>query len=229
MRATRRATSCAWSSPRSDSGRIVSAKLWRMSPGWPRHRRWETMAELDRLRDELTAWGEHRRDARPDIGGGDAHSQHEQHLQAVESEVGDALTAIRALADNTAAADAGALADAFAKIDRQVIWLRQAWHFFRTKLDQRDDPTLRPALLAADAISRAATSRSSARRPASPRRRRCPASSSTMRRPRCCTITSTSCRGRPTRAVCWTTTSIRCRSRSCGCRRRSCRRRGRWR
>jgi hypothetical protein len=111
-------------------------------------RRNQTLRELDRLQDELEAWGKLRHDT-------DTRGQYRSQVEAIESEVSGAVGAIRAAVSNlgAGATTTGELYERLARIDRQIIWARFAWSFFRRPFDQRDDPMIGPALRAADEMA----------------------------------------------------------------------------
>jgi hypothetical protein len=113
----------------------------------PTLRRAQTQQELQRFADELDTWADARAAA-------DQKGQHKTQLAAIVTEVQGALDMVRerlaALGSGTAA---GELYTRLARIDRQIIWIRYAWDFFRSRFDQRDDARLGPALRAADEVS----------------------------------------------------------------------------
>jgi hypothetical protein len=109
-------------------------------------RQQQTVLELDRLSKELAQWKTRREES-------DTRGQYRSQLDAVSAEVADAITALRASVNRSLSADSlGEVYRSFATEDRRVIWIRNAWSYFRDKFDQRDDPALSPALGAADEV-----------------------------------------------------------------------------
>lgn len=106
----------------------------------------ESRQALEALKNELTAWLEKRRLD-------DRHHQYHTQLDALEQAVDSALTELgQALAAIHPDRSPGEVYDACRDFDVRVLWLRRVWDFFREKLDQRDDPRLRPVLKAADEV-----------------------------------------------------------------------------
>jgi hypothetical protein len=109
-------------------------------------RRSQTLAELDRLRDDLCVWIDRRKRCDP-------RGQYSSQLIAIKKEIGDAIEALReAVAAASRGTATGEMFRRMAADDRRIIWVRSAWDYFRQKFDQRDDPTLQPVLRAADEV-----------------------------------------------------------------------------
>ena len=123
----------------------ASAQLHFGSP--PTLRRAQTLQELERFSQELADWREWRTDH-------DERGQYKSQLTAIVNEVAGALDMIRKRVSDLGAggAAAGELYTRLARLDRQLIWVRYAWDFFRSRFDQRDDPQLGRALKAADEV-----------------------------------------------------------------------------
>jgi hypothetical protein len=106
----------------------------------------ETLAELDRLRTELTEWLKQRR-------GADSRGQYATQLNVLEGEV---CTAIQALRDWVLRAfgplSTGDVFRQLAADDRRIIWIRDAWNYYRQKFDQREAAGLQTVLRAADEV-----------------------------------------------------------------------------
>jgi hypothetical protein len=109
-------------------------------------RRRESELELARLGSDVEAWLVHRRAE-------DARSQYASQLRAIESLIEGALSGLRysleTLDADLRTIDVYTACRAF---DLRVAWLRRVWQFFREKFDQRDDPSLRNVLAAADEV-----------------------------------------------------------------------------
>lgn len=116
-------------------------------------RRLQTLFETERLRTEVDAWVTTRKEDDTDSTGyaGRYHTQ----LEVISNEVLQAVDRIRALVgdDVVAARSTGEVFRDYTLHDQRIIWVRYTWGYFRDKLDQRDDPTLRPILEAADEVS----------------------------------------------------------------------------
>jgi hypothetical protein len=106
----------------------------------------QAYGELERLANEFDAWIAHRRNA-------DQLQQYVSQLDALGSVVGGALETVRSGLGEISAEQPirNAYTDCL-RAERQVIWVRKLWGFFRDKWDQRDDPALAPVLAAADEI-----------------------------------------------------------------------------
>jgi hypothetical protein len=106
----------------------------------------QTIGELDRLRDELSAWTECRKR-------GDPRGQYASQLDTLGKEIGGAIEALReSVSSGLGVILTGDLFRRLAVDDRRIIWIRGVWDYFRQKFDQRDDDTLRPVLRAADEV-----------------------------------------------------------------------------
>ncbi|WP_437759624.1 hypothetical protein [Sorangium sp. So ce1389] len=113
-----------------------------------RDRKQQTKEELTAFQEDVKRWLAHRRDQdKP-------RQQHWSQLNAVEScLLGAADHLARQLADSAREdAPAGELYAMCRRFDLRVCWLQRLWHYFRQRLDQRDDPALRPLLDAADDV-----------------------------------------------------------------------------
>jgi hypothetical protein len=111
----------------------------------------QSRAELQRLRQDLKEWDARRRG--PDLLERQYRGQHDSQLAAVVAEVSDAIDAVAdSLTIDPAATATPQLYQRLTRIDRQIVWIRRAWDFFRAKFDQRDSPSLFPALAAADEV-----------------------------------------------------------------------------
>ena len=108
-------------------------------------RRRQTLCEADRLMKDVEDWVSRRQ--------GDGRYQ--TQLSAISAEVEAAATKVRGMAadDTVANRTAGEVFSDYNLHDQRLICIRYAWSYFRDKLDQRDDGTLRPALEAADEVS----------------------------------------------------------------------------
>lgn len=117
-------------------------------------RRAQTLRELARLEDELIAWDRHRHLTDCD-GAGVYRGQFETQREAVVTEVKGAIAAVREEVSRLSSASLSPmeLYPRLARSDRQVIWIRQAWDFYRSRFDQRDAPELAATLKAADEVS----------------------------------------------------------------------------
>jgi hypothetical protein len=106
----------------------------------------ESRQQMLALEDELGAWLAKRRDD-------DEHHQYHTQLEALETAVRSALAELapELVAIHPGRAP-GEVYDGCRAFDLRVLWLRRVWDFFREKLDQRDDPRLRPVLKAADEV-----------------------------------------------------------------------------
>jgi hypothetical protein len=117
-------------------------------------RKAQTLFEAQRLGEELQSWNLRRRDTDCDASGG-YRGQYETQRELITAEVAAALAAVREQASNLSAAgaSAGEVYERLARIDRQIIWIRYAWDFYRLRFDQRDDPALAAVLKAADEVT----------------------------------------------------------------------------
>jgi hypothetical protein len=122
-----------------------------MADGLKLTRQRQSRTELQRLRTDLAGWQKTR--TGPDLFGKPYRGQYDSQLQAIADEVSTALTAVEHTLDfDVTTRDLAQVYIALARVDRQVIWIRQAWEFFRAKFDQRDSMSLLPALAAADEV-----------------------------------------------------------------------------
>jgi hypothetical protein len=115
-------------------------------------RRQQSLGELNRLVAELDAWKKRRIDA--DTNNlGNYRGRYDSQLHQITAEILDAAKAVCDLikADLTGKTYADVCRE-FNLHDQRIFWIRYVWDYFRNKLDQRDDPYLRPALEAADEV-----------------------------------------------------------------------------
>ena len=106
----------------------------------------ETIAGLDRLRDDVRLWQTHRTES-------DLRGQYRTQLNALVSELEQATCALRQEVSTVSAISCnGDYFTALLAHDRRAIWLRSAWSYYRDRFDQRDDPSLGPTLRAADEV-----------------------------------------------------------------------------
>src|SRR5262245_44874699 len=109
-------------------------------------RRSETLAELGRLRAELSSWLKRKRYA-------DARGQYATQLAVLERELCDAIEALSQwVARDFGAASTGEVFRQLAVDGRRIIWIRDAWNFYRQKFDQREVEELKTVLSAADEV-----------------------------------------------------------------------------
>ena len=95
----------------------------------------------------------HRRRVDKDVFGNDYRGQFDTQLNAVTSEVDAAIAAVqKSLGLDLATLTPAQVYATLARIDRQIVWIRRAWDFFRAKFDQRDSESLARALAAADEV-----------------------------------------------------------------------------
>lgn len=116
------------------------------------YRRWQTLREADRLAKDVDCWLTRRKND-TDVSG---HlGRYDTQLAVISREVLDAVARVRSLAEG----DSGdprpraELCTEYNLHDQRLVWVRRAWSYFREKLDQRDDETLKPVLEAADEVS----------------------------------------------------------------------------
>jgi hypothetical protein len=111
-----------------------------------RVRRAESGVELQRLRDDLTAWLAHRRSI-------DERGQYRTQLNAIQKFVNDAAQTLEnALNGMPIDRPTAEVYDECRLFDLCLLWVRRSWQFFRDKFDQRDDPTLQEILASADEV-----------------------------------------------------------------------------
>jgi hypothetical protein len=117
-------------------------------------RREQSLHELERLVVELDTWRDQRIKADCDLAG-NYRGQYETQRETIVVEVRNAIEAVREETAklSTGASPDGQLYERLARIDRQVIWIRYAWGFYRSPFDQRDDPLLKATLKAADEVA----------------------------------------------------------------------------
>jgi hypothetical protein len=85
--------------------------------------------------------------------GADRFSQYASQLDAVEAVVERNAELVRTkLGGLSAAQPVREIYGACLAIDRQLVWMRRFWGYFREKWDQRDDPVIGPVLTAADEV-----------------------------------------------------------------------------
>jgi hypothetical protein len=102
-------------------------------------RRWQTLCEAKRLRDEVCEWVTHRKSL--DINASRYRGRYDTQLEAISSKVLDAVERVRWLSTNYAieARTPGQICTDYNLHDQRLVWMRYAWGCFRDKLDQRDD------------------------------------------------------------------------------------------
>jgi hypothetical protein len=106
----------------------------------------QTRWELDRLRDRIAAWVRRRR-------GLDRLGQYQTQLLALETALLGCLDGVEAALDTIDGSRP--LGEVYADCraaDRRLALVGRVWEWFRSKFDQRDDPTLGPVLAAADEV-----------------------------------------------------------------------------
>ncbi len=104
----------------------------------------ESAAELERLRREFGTWRAQREQA-------DLHGRHATQLGALEELVTRCLDMLRVELERAPRAGRE-VHDRCRVVDRQVVFVRRLWSYFREKWSQRDDYLLGPVLAAADEI-----------------------------------------------------------------------------
>jgi hypothetical protein len=116
-------------------------------------RRRQTLDEVARLKAELEAWVTFW--TQKDIEGAVYPGRYKTQLSLISSEVQGALERLRETASNDTvlAKTTGEVFKAYNLHDQRLIWIRYAWDYFRSKLDQRNDDRLRPILEAADEVT----------------------------------------------------------------------------
>lgn len=116
-----------------------------------RARLWHSLAELTRLRNDVAAWQDVR--TGPDRLGSPYQGQFDSQLAAVLNEVNGAIAEVEtALKLDVGKSSTGELYARLTRCDRQLVWIRRAWDFFRAKFDQRDSVPLLRTLCAADEV-----------------------------------------------------------------------------
>ena len=106
----------------------------------------QSRREVERCDQAFRAWLARRRAA-------DAAGQYASQLDAVEYVMDENLGLMRGeLEAIPLAASVPDIYGVCEKVDRQLVWVRRLWDYFREKWDQRDDPERRPVLAAADEI-----------------------------------------------------------------------------
>jgi hypothetical protein len=114
----------------------------------------QTEREVHRLIGEVKLWFDKRVEADTDPDTGIYRAQYDSQLKAIFGEINGAASII---SQNlmTETTSAGTIEDVYAKCagaDFQIVWLWRVFNFFREKFDQRDDPSLKKALAAADEV-----------------------------------------------------------------------------
>jgi hypothetical protein len=120
--------------------------------GMKESRRRQTVQELERLNSELGAWKERRINADTSALG-NYRGRYDSQLNHIEREIGEAARVVGGLLGGDLSGKTyGAVCREFNFHDQRIIWIRYVWDYFREKLDQRDDISLKPALEAADEV-----------------------------------------------------------------------------
>jgi hypothetical protein len=106
----------------------------------------QSRAELGQLNDEFQGWLARRR-------GEDARKRYHSQLRCLEQVLLASLEVIGSGLDLPAPASAGETYERCRAADRQLVFARRLWDYYREKWDQRDDPELGAVLVAADEIA----------------------------------------------------------------------------
>ena len=116
---------------------------------------YQTSSELERLRDALKKWQQKRTGSDREANG-KYRGQYQSQVALIVNEVSGAADTIEAnlkeLTDQLPNLSLGSVFQDCARNDRRIIWLWQAWEYFREKFDQRDDPDLASSVRAADEV-----------------------------------------------------------------------------
>lgn len=115
-------------------------------------RREQAVFEVVSLLRELDYWvqGWNETEQNED---GSRRGQYKTQVNAVYSEVHGAASILKSSIDNlNLEADAGSVYEDCANAERQVLWVRRVWYFFRDKFDQRNDERFSNLLRAADEV-----------------------------------------------------------------------------
>jgi hypothetical protein len=106
----------------------------------------QSRLEVERFCRTFADWLRRRRDA-------DRFSQYASQLDAVAAVIESNLELVRAKLGGVCAAQPGReVYGACLAVDRQLVWMRRFWGYFREKWDQRDDSAIGPVLAAADEV-----------------------------------------------------------------------------
>src|SRR5215469_340244 len=115
-------------------------------------RRQQSITEISSLIRELADWY-------ADATALDRHTdssprgQYRTQLDRINSEVrGAALLLSKSLSDISLDGDAASVYGEFGRADREILWLRRVWYYFRDKFQQRTDPRFGDLLRAADEV-----------------------------------------------------------------------------
>lgn len=115
-------------------------------------RRQQALAEIDSLTQELQDWFEDwtSRDRHED---GSNRGQYTTQLAAIHGEVGATAVMLReGMNTMSVAGDAGRVYGEFARAEREILWLRRVFYYFRDKFEQREDKRFGEVLRAADEV-----------------------------------------------------------------------------
>lgn len=106
----------------------------------------QSRLEVERFREDFTAWLARWR-------GADRFSQYVSQLDAVEGVVGENLGLIGSELDRLSPSlPVRDLYDVCLAVDRQLVWVRRFWGYFRDKWNQRDESQVGTVLAAADEV-----------------------------------------------------------------------------
>lgn len=109
-------------------------------------RQQQTVRDLRRLRTELDDWISHR-------VAGAQRQRFDSQIHTIGAEIREAAAAVASLLDgDLAGRSLGEVCAEYNGHDQRIAWVRYVWDYFREKLDQRDDATLRAALESADEV-----------------------------------------------------------------------------
>jgi len=103
----------------------------------------EDRLEIGRLRAELREWLARRRKD-------DDQQQFKTQLQSLEDVLLTALAGVERVLGDAEKTEGLAAVDVCRRVERATVWVRRIWTFFRSRFDQRDDPSKRKVLAAAD-------------------------------------------------------------------------------
>jgi hypothetical protein len=115
-------------------------------------RKQQTIRELERLFFEVDEWKK-KRVAADTTALGNYRGRYDTQLNQITAEILEAAKAVSSLLNSDLSGRTYAeVCREFNFHDQRIIWIRYVWNYFREKLDQRDDETLRPTLEAADEV-----------------------------------------------------------------------------
>lgn len=106
----------------------------------------QSRRELERSLDAFESWLARRRKL-------DAHAQYKTQLTAIKQVIGRSFGLMREQLDGIS--DTAGMAETYEvclRVDRQLVWVRRFWDYFRGMWDQRDDSETGRVLAAADEI-----------------------------------------------------------------------------